>query len=98
VDWSWIGIKTAINATARMGMNGSTKRRKRRVVDVIVNIVCVCVGEGGGAWVGCGGGWEEEEEEEEVVVVGGWGEVEGWVDRIMARRIVCGIRRIKRGK
>jgi hypothetical protein len=44
---------------------------------------------GGGAWVGC---WES------AVVVGGWGEVEGWVERIMARRIVCGIRRIKRGK
>jgi hypothetical protein len=51
------------------------------------------VGEGGGAWVGCGGGWEAV-----VVVIGGWGEVEGWVDRIVARRIVCGIRRTKRGK
>jgi hypothetical protein len=44
---------------------------------------------GGGAWVGAAGCWES-------VAVGGWGEMEGWVERIMARRI--GMRRIKRGK
>jgi hypothetical protein len=32
------------------------------------------------------------------VVRGGGGEVEEWMERIIARRIVCGRRRIKRGK
>ena len=35
-----IGASPTTNATARMGIKGSMKRRGRRVVDVIVNIVC----------------------------------------------------------
>jgi hypothetical protein len=45
---------------------------------------------GGGAWVGAVAGWD--------LVVGDGGEVEGWVERIIAMRIVCGRRKIKRGK
>jgi hypothetical protein len=44
----------------------------------------------GGAWVGAAAGLD--------LVVGDVREVEGWVERIIARRIVCGRRRIKRGK
>jgi hypothetical protein len=48
-------------------------------------------GGGGGAWVGAAvAGWD--------LVVGDGGEVERCVERIIARRIVCGRRRIKQGK
>jgi hypothetical protein len=51
---------------------------------------CHAFSGGGGARVGTAG--------RDLVVRGGGGEVEGWVERIITRRIGCGRKRIKRGK